>query len=214
MVVSHKIHLSSRRIRREHKLISSPGAMVMPMTMAEERRIVTEAEIAKETEIREVKVMAEEEIAEGNQEKIQVRIPKYREIVLDPIGMAGEVEMANGFLEADRDQEVGHTLTSPGADNLGMKKSKEVGQALKIEQERNGADPDLATMIEIIEAGRNIILIVRTPSSIREEITLKIRDEAKVRAIKKVKTLIEIDMIENCTNLKIIQTILLEIKCL
>jgi len=162
MEVSHKIHLSSRKIRRELLRTNSSltGTMTLTeiMTMiemvAEESRIVTGVEIANK--IREAKTMAEEETAEesitkGNyQEKTQVRIQKDREIVLDQIDMAVEVEMDNGYQEADPAPEVDHTLTGLEAGNLGMRKSKEVGLALKIDKARSGVDPDLITVVEII----------------------------------------------------------------
>lgn len=210
MEESHKIHLSSKRIKKGPKTINKTE-MVEEMIMAEEIKNatkMTKAEIAKETEIREAQkemIEAEEETAEGNhQEKNQdqVRIKISREIVLDLTSMAVEVEMTNGSQKVDRDQEVGHTPTSPGADNLGMKKSKEVGLTLSIkDQERNGTDPDLAMMIRIEVSDRNIILIVRTQTSrIGEETSLKIRDEVKVRPTKKDQNLIELDMIENSIN--------------
>ena len=212
MEASHKIHLSSKRIKKGPKT-TNKTEMVVGTIMAEEIKNatkMTEAEIAKETEIREAQkemIEAEEETAEGNhQEKNQdqVRIKISREIILDLTSMAetGEVEMTNGSQKVDHDQEVGHTPTSPGADNLGMKKSKEVGLTLSIkDQERNGADPDLAMMIRIEPSDRNIILIVRTQTSrIGEETFLKIRDEVKVRPTKKDQNLIELDMIENFIN--------------
>ena len=185
--------------------------MTMIEMVAEETRMFeTEAEMEKETEIKEIKmiVMAEEEIKEETTEgnliikdkikgKIQVRTPMDKEIVLDQIDMAEEVEMDSGSQEADLDPEVDHTQIDLGVDNLGMKKSKEVGLALKIEEVRNGVDPDPTIMIEIIGAARNIILVVRTQIRMIEYRILRIRDKTKIRITKKVRTLIEIDMIEN-----------------